>query len=156
MVAGTLRRCHHDVCQQECIGVTTSAVNGSRAGTTEVRNLSTLTTFTLTLSVMASSGFYCYEGGCIHEQPPRLFSSQKSLRQHQNRCHKGTKGEGSSMGRALKRRGNAIVAEEEKRRRLEEACIGAKVTCHTLELAPVWLFAWYCSVWIDADGFPGN
>ena len=156
MVAGTLRCCHHDVCQQEGIGVTTSAVNGSCTGTTEVRNLSTLTTFTLTLSVMASSGFYCYEGGYIHEQPPRLLLSQKSLRQHQNRCHKGTKGEGSSMGRALKQRGDAIVAEEGKWWWLEEACISAEVTCHTLELAPVWLFTWYCSVWIDADGFPGN
>jgi len=61
------------------------------------------------------------------------------------------------MERALKRRGEAIVAEEgEKRRRLEEACISAEVACHTLEPAPVWLFAWYHSVWIDADEFPGN
>ena len=101
MVTGTLRCCHHDVCQQKGIGVTASAANGSHAGTTEVRNLNMLTILTLTLSIMASSGFYCYEGGYIHKQPPRPFPSQKSLRQHQKRCHKGTKGEGLSMERAF-------------------------------------------------------
>jgi len=94
---------------------------------------------------MASSGIYCYEGGCTHEQPPRLFPSQLSLRQHQNRCHKGTKEEETSMGRALKRRGEAIVAnEQEKRQRVEEARITDEAARRMPEPAPVWSRTWNC------------
>ena len=92
---------------------------------------------------MASPGFYCYEGGCVHEEPPRLFPSQLSLRQHQNKCHKGTKGEETSMGRVLKRKSEAVAAEEqEKRRRVEEARISDEAARRTPEPAPVWPCVW--------------
>ena len=92
---------------------------------------------------MASPGFYCYEGGCVHEEPPRLFPSQLSLRQHQNKCHKGTKGEETSMGRALKRKSEAVAAEEqEKRRWVEEARISDEAARRTPEPAPVWPCVW--------------
>jgi len=94
---------------------------------------------------MSMSGFHCYEGGCVHEQPPRVFRNQQSLRQHQNRCHKGTKCEDTSMGRALKRKRDAEAAEEQqKRQRLEEARIAAELACRTPEPALVWSCTRYC------------
>ena len=87
---------------------------------------------------MSSLGFHCYEGDCIHEQPPRLFRTQQSLRQHQNRRHKSARGEDTSMGRALKRKHNGDAAEEqEKRRQLEEARAAAEAACRTPEPIPV-------------------
>ena len=148
VIARALGHCRYDVCQQEGIGVTAGTVNGSCAGVVEVRNLSTSTITPHTVldsDVMSSSGFYCYEGGCTHEQPARLFLTQHSLRQHQNRCHKGTKGEEVSMGRALKRMGEAVIAEEqEKRRRVEEVRISDEAARRTPEPAPVWSCIRYC------------
>jgi len=84
---------------------------------------------------MDTSGFFCYEGDCVHQQPARVFRDQQSLRQHQNKCHKG---QATSMGRALKRRDDGKAAEESrKRQRLEEARIVAEAACHTPEPAPV-------------------
>jgi uncharacterized C2H2 Zn-finger protein len=93
---------------------------------------------------MTPPGFYCYDGDCASEQPPRLFRDQQSLRQHHNKRHKGTKGEDTSMGRALKRKRDAEVTEEQqKRQRLEEARMAAEAACRTPEPAPVWSCDWY-------------
>ena len=83
-------------------------------------------------------GFHCFEGSCTHEQPPREFRSQQSLRQHQNRRHKDTKDGETSIGRALKRKRDAeAVEEQEKRRRLEEVRIATEAARRTPEPAPV-------------------
>jgi len=88
---------------------------------------------------MATSYCFCYEGDCAHEQSPRSFPSEQSLRQHQNRRHKGTKGEETSMGRALKRKRDADAAEEQQtRQQLEEARVAAEAARHTPEPPPVW------------------
>jgi uncharacterized C2H2 Zn-finger protein len=87
---------------------------------------------------MATLGFYCHEGDCTREQPPRVFQNQQSLRQHQNRRHKGTKGEDTAMGRALKRKRDAEAAEESwKRQRVEEERVAAEAACRTPEPVPV-------------------
>ena len=84
---------------------------------------------------MDTSGFSCYEGDCVHEQPARQFPNQQSLRQHQNRRHKG---QATSIGRALKRKDDGKAAEEShKRQRLEEAHIAAEAACRTPEPALV-------------------
>ena len=93
-----------------------------------------------TLSDFYAMGFYCFEGDCPHEMSPRrLFRDQQSLRQHQKRRHENTKGEETSMGRALKRKRDADAAEEQqKRQRLEEARVAAEAALRTPEPAPVW------------------
>jgi len=69
---------------------------------------------------------------------PAPFQNQQSLWQHSNRCHKGIKGDESSMGRALKRkRDSQAIEESDKRRRLEEARIAASAACRTPELVLV-------------------
>ena len=85
--------------------------------------------------MMDASAFFCYEGDCVHEHPARQFRTQQSLRQHQNRCHKG---QATSIGRALKRRDEGKAAEEShKRQWLEEEIIAAEAARHTPEPAPV-------------------
>ena len=67
-----------------------------------------------------TTGFYCYEGDCHRGPSPKLYPSQRSLRQHRVKAHTNEAPQETSAGRALKRKREVDVEELRKRQRLEE------------------------------------